>query len=368
MSTLADVQELYGSVRGVWTKSHAHIVAHLVLVLVLFLLFPVTIPFSKPNVSAAQIADNEWFKLAKDTGVIYVSFVIPFVLIAFYGELLRTVGQWLIALVFLFPPDLNRNRFRLLNEQTLEPIALILRKKEFEIGELVEKANELAVTYQSKKNELWENYQRSLSGLTKNATLYLGDYLFFLVGWIALFRMFPHNAWVHINGPRFWPVAFTFLCLAWFAWFRVSRALMVMPSMLLMFVSTMIRTDPDMAGLLESSAEDRDAIRLRLQKLLSDEQKLADQEPSLRRFIWHRLGFSQKRDADPTRKTLSGWPLQSVYQQGSGFSYDKEKRSEYDGEWVESYLAYLYYRFWNRVSSMAITALRLARYIVTGTP
>ena len=143
---------------------------------------------------------------------------------------------------------------------------------------------------------------------------------------------------------------------------------MVIPSMLLMFVSTMIRTDPDMAGLLESSAEDRNAIRLRLQKLLSDEQKLAEQEPSLRRFIWHHLGFSQKLDADPTRKTLSGWPLQLVYQQGSGFSYDEEKRGEYDGEWVENYLAYLYYRFWNRASSIAITVLRLARYVVTGTP
>lgn len=129
MSTLKDVQDLYGSVQGIWTKSHAHIVAHLVLALVLFLLFPVTIPFGKPNVTAAQIACNEWFKLAKDTGVIYVAFVIPFVLIAVYGGLLRTVGQWLIALVFLFPHEFNRNRFRLLNEQTLEPLALILKKR-----------------------------------------------------------------------------------------------------------------------------------------------------------------------------------------------------------------------------------------------
>jgi hypothetical protein len=99
----------------------------------------------------------------------------------------------------------------------------LVHRSSDEIGELVEKANELAMTYQSKKNEQWENYQRSLSGLTKNATLYLGDLLFFLVGWIALFRMFPHSAWVHINGPRFWPVSFTLLCLAWFAWFQQQQ-------------------------------------------------------------------------------------------------------------------------------------------------
>jgi HAMP domain-containing protein len=368
MSTLADVQSLYGSVRSSWTKSHAHVVSHLALALVLFMLFRVTFPqVPIPKLSATQIVDNEWFKLAKDTGVIYVSLVIPFVLAAVYVALLRTVGQLLIGvLVFVFPPDSNQNRMRLLNEWTLEPLALIMKTKDFTIGDLTSKAGELAVKYQSKKNEQWESYQRSLSGLTKNSTVYLGDFLFFLLAWIVLFRMFPHFAWVRANAPRFWPVVLVLSGLAWFAWFRVSRALRVMPGLLLMFVSTMIRTDPDMASLLEIPAEEHNAVRQRVRELLSDEQDLADRKPSLRHFILYRLGFSQEANRDQTRKSLSGWPFLSVYQQGSQFS---DKPAEYDAEdWLENYLAYLYYRCWERVALIARTAVRLARYAVTGTP
>ena len=96
----------------------------------LFLLIRVTVPeINFPSISAAQIANNEWFKLAKETGVVYISFVIPFIIVAVYAALLRTVGQWLITiLVLLFPVRSNPFQSRFVDEWTLEPLALCAEK------------------------------------------------------------------------------------------------------------------------------------------------------------------------------------------------------------------------------------------------
>ena len=94
MSILSDVQALYSSVRGSWTKSQADIIAHVVLAIVVFWICGATIPkVSVAHLDPKQIADSDWFKLAKDTGILYVCFVIPVVLVTAYAALLRTGGK-----------------------------------------------------------------------------------------------------------------------------------------------------------------------------------------------------------------------------------------------------------------------------------
>jgi hypothetical protein len=100
MSTLSDVQDLYGGVRGTWAKSQAHIIAHVVLVLLIFAICRATVPeltTARPNLQ--QITNNEWYKLAKETGLVYVSLAIPVIALAVYVALLWTLGQLLVAAV-----------------------------------------------------------------------------------------------------------------------------------------------------------------------------------------------------------------------------------------------------------------------------
>lgn len=93
MSTLSDVEALYGSVRVTWAKSQTHIVAHLVFAAVVFWICGASVPDLQVTVPAANsITENAWFKLAKDTGVVYATFVLPVVALAVYGTLLRACG------------------------------------------------------------------------------------------------------------------------------------------------------------------------------------------------------------------------------------------------------------------------------------
>src|SRR5262249_23592644 len=148
--------------------------------------------------------------------------------------------------------------------EILEPLALTLEKSHFQLADLETKSSEFVFKYQSQKDERWHNFQESISKLTKNAPIYLGDFLLFLLFWVALFKLLPRAPWIEANEARFWPVVLISLALAWFAWFRVSRAIAIVPSLLLMYIATMIRTDPDMKAVLEISGEKGERVRRRL--------------------------------------------------------------------------------------------------------
>ena len=371
MSTLSDVQALYGSVRDTWAKSQAHVVAHVVIVVV-FVICGVTLPeFPVPRLNPRQISESEWFKLAKDTGLIYVSFVIPVVIVAAYAAVLRTAGQMLVTvLMATFPPSSRGNKYRLLTPAILEPLALLLKKSDFNLTDLVNKSGELVFKYQSKKNEIWEAYQQSLSNLTKNAQIYLGDFLVFLLIWIMLFTLLPQAPWIQTNHEQFWPVAVVISALAWFAWFRVSRAMAAWPSLYLMYVSTMLRADPDMGSMLDVPEKHRENIRRRLEELLQTERDRVNHEPSLRRFLCYQLDLleesSEKTDTAPRR----GLPFRTLYEKGRQFGVswqEKEYLQDYS-HWFSGYFPYLYYRIHGRLSQLARAMWQLARYMITGAP
>jgi len=370
MAILSDVQALYASVRGTWAKSRADIIAHVVLAVAVFWICGATIPkLTVVHVDPKQIADNEWFKLAKDTGIIYVAFVIPLVIVTAYAAVLRTCGQLLVTIVMLTaPPSERRNQYRLLTPWALEPLALTLQRSEFDLNDLQSKALELQLKYQSQKNGQWEGFQKSISKLTKNAQVYLADFLFFLLCWIALFKFLPNAPWVQANAARYWPVVFLLLVLAWFGWFRVARAIAVVPSLLLMYVSTMIRADPDMRAMLDVSEEKQESIRRKLEELLREEEERVSAQPSLLGFIGYKLGLARRAGGDKELTQHRRLPFPSLYKRGSRFAWDKASHVQYNSEWLADYFAYLYYRLHRRLSSLAKTAWQLARYIITGAP
>jgi hypothetical protein len=250
-----------------------------------------------------------------------VSFVLPLVILAAYSALLRTTGQLLVSILMLISPRSSRaNQYRLLTPGTLEPIALTLEKSDFYLSDLQSKASGLALRYQSQKNGQWDNFQQSISNLTKNAQVYLGDFLLFLLLWVTLFNLLPQASWIQTNEACFWPVALVLSALAWFAWFRVSRAIAVLPSLLLMYASTMIRGGPDMRTVLEVPEEKRDNVRERLEELLRKEQERADSHLSLLEFIRYKTGFHRRAAEDEEARRDRGLPFPSLYENGARFS------------------------------------------------
>lgn len=365
MSTLSDVQTLFGTVRNTWAKSKADVLAHLILLFLVFIICRATVPhFHLPDISAKQISDNDWFKLAKDTGVIYVSFVFPFLIVAAYLAVLRVVSQFLVAVVMvIFPPSSTTGGLHLLNRWTLEPLALTLNKKEFEYSDLVTKATQLGVKYQSNKSKSWEAYQKSLSSLTKNSQIYLGNFLIFIIVWVVLFKTFPHSEWVQQNGNRYWWVLVLLFGLAWFAWFRVSRALKVLPSLMLIYVSSILPADPDMAALINASEAEKEAVRDRLEEILKKERDRAKREPSLKAMLIR----AKNTSPDDYRQSRPGFPFTGLYEKGSRFYWLPDTTNFGDNGLID-YVSFLYYRIHNRLTALGRALWHLARYVVTGAP
>jgi hypothetical protein len=222
--------------------------------------------------------------------------------------------------------------------------------------------------FQGQRQGVFRARTSLISKLTKNSQLYLGDFLFFLLCWIALFKFLPKAPWIQANEARYWPVVLLLSVLPWFAWFRVARAIAVVPSLHLMYVSTMIRTDPDMKAVLEVSEEKRESVRRKLGELLGEAQERANTQPSLLGFITHKLGLVRKAAGDEEVKQHRGLPFPLLYEEGSRFAWGKASHAYDDRQWLAGYFAYLYYRLHRRLSDLARAVWQLVRLIVTGAP
>src|SRR5262245_45122490 len=130
MSTLSDVQALYGSVQDTWAKSQAHLIAHFMLIGVVFVVCGASIPeVTVAPIDPKQLSNNEWFKFAKDTGMVYALFIVPLVLLAAYAALLRAGGQLFVLVTMLvFPASPRRIQPRILTPWVLVPLALTFEK------------------------------------------------------------------------------------------------------------------------------------------------------------------------------------------------------------------------------------------------
>lgn len=362
MSTVSDVYALYGAMRDTWAKVEAHITAHVILVVVVITIFLFFDGSFSTNVglTASSITKNEWYKLARDTGMLFYFFVVPILVLSAYLALLRYGGQFLAGIVLSVLPPTRKTPYNLLTPQVLEPLALALGKSDFSFSDLQDKSSELMLRYQAQQDEQWEKYRRSISELTENALVYFGDFLVFAALWpVYYFKLLPS---ISSNSEKliyfFW-VLFILLALALFFRFRVSYAIAAVPIKSLINVSQMVRADPDMKAALDVSEETREGVRQRLAEILRTLQEHQESRPSLRRYLKHELsrlrqeiGLPQKKGEIEREKQMPGWPLQALYATGMCFSSDREHHTRYDSQWLKGYIGYRYYLLHNRVSAL----------------
>jgi hypothetical protein len=390
VTSLLNIDQLYGSLQSTWDKIRADVFSHFLLFLVLFGLVGVTVPtMSLPKISAQQLMGNDWFELAKETNLLFLVPIAAIVLIVLYGALLRIFSRFLVTLVaFVFlPQDYRPLLEKEIGKDHLLTIALTLDKDDFTLDDIFQRMGELLLLYTTKRKEEVQTYQKNIGKLSKNAYVYAGNASTFLVAWILLFVLLPNGSeWKLDNQHLFWPVTLLLMGAVVWTWMRTRRALFKTPILQIIYVSLLLRSDPDMKSDISQSNERYSQIWERLEKLLSDEeekQQRSSQGPSLIEFL--RYYFSETRsgvedEKAPRKKParlrdrFEGFPFSSLYWMGHSFERSnaedplfekddaerplsgkavvkfplfrnyKAEPQKYAGAWLVGYIAYLYYR------------------------
>jgi hypothetical protein len=367
VSTLSDAKELYGTLETTWSRSRAHLVTHVAFFLIVFWLFGARIPhISLPEMSAKEVMDNDWFKLGKDTGLIYLVLIVPIALVAAYGVVLERLGQicLIAASSIAFSPRAVSPFFGL-SGYTLEPLALLLNKTDFQLHDLQEKVSQLTFKFASTKSDLTKSYQRTARAITENSAHYFGDLSVLFGFWVLFFWFFPRFAWIEENRTVFWPVTFVLLCLIVLSWMRVSRALRALPRLQLLMIAGIVGLDPEFAALLEKPEAVKSQVRETLFKLLDEEQTRQNKVASLSKLI--RAGLKLK-SSDKNDQASRGWPFVLLFRQGEKLSWGDETMEGYRGGSMMAIVAYLYYSFYQRIMSLYRAGWQAIRYFVVGVP
>jgi hypothetical protein len=277
-------------------------------------------------------------------------------------SVLAVVCWWQSSCTFC--PSRRDQTCRCFHHQALEPLALTLNEPDFSLADLRSKATDLLFKY--RKEAQWKSFEDEINALTKNSTVYLGDFLLFLLAWFVLFKFLPEASWTKANAVSFCPVAAMALGLALLARVRVSRALATVPYLLLVVVAQMVRTDPAMKALFEAPKEKVEHVRFRLEELLHEERMRPHRQPSLLAFLYFKFGYRRVGLPEPRQKRNSGFPFTKLYKYGLQFALDEKWQTSYDTDWLRHYCAYVYYRFHNAVTGLAKFIWQLIRYAVTG--
>jgi hypothetical protein len=272
MSTISDVQDLYHGLQGGLQKSREHVFTHLVFAFIVFVLFGAEFPPVKllaPDPLA--LSENAWLKLAKDTGLIFPLLIIPILLLAIYTSLFGLAGRLMVGIAMAVAPPVSSHVFIDASNITLvEPLAILTKKDEFNFADIQAIAMDFLIRYQAQNSTAWQNYEKSISSLNKNALIYLGDFIVFFLVWNFAFFFSEHSAWIRSMHPIKLGVSAVLFLVILASWFRVSRALSLMPRMLISNIAIMVRADEDLLPVLEVSTEIREKVRARLFKLLAD--------------------------------------------------------------------------------------------------
>jgi hypothetical protein len=155
MSVISDVRELYGTLHTTWSKVRVHAISHIIFFALVFWVGGLTwTNFALPNINAKDIADNDWFKLAKDTGLLYVALLLPVLFVSVYLTVFDLLGRILsmaLSILFLASPGI---RFTGISASELEPMAMVMPNDEFELHQIVSHSNEMMFKLQEQKSEV----------------------------------------------------------------------------------------------------------------------------------------------------------------------------------------------------------------------
>jgi hypothetical protein len=303
MSVISDVRELYGTLQTTWSKTRIHVISHAVFFILVFWIGGVTLTAPLlPHISAKDIADNDWFKLAKETGLIYVVLALPVVAASVYLTVFDLLGQIFstaFSLLFLTPKP---TPLTTLSAWELDPIAMSLPNDEFDLEQIFDELNRLTFKLREESLKEWSSYQEKVSRIAGNSTQYLGDFCTFLLLWIILSITRRSSSWIEMNGSNFWSISLALLALIGFASMRVSRALAAMPILQMRITLAMIQARPSLLSTVEITDERRGLRRDRLYNLLrrkkDEEDRAESSRPSFRRVFAHTKTSTRGRSVE----------------------------------------------------------------------
>jgi hypothetical protein len=377
MSVISDVRELYGTLHTTWGKVRVHAISHTIFFVLVFWIGGLTLAnFTLPNINAINakdILENDWFKLAKDTGLVYVALLLPVLFVSVYltaFDLLGRILSGFFTILFLTAP---KSRFSGISASELAPIAMVMPNDEFELQHLLTKSIEIMFKFKEQKPQEWNVYQKALSRMTGNSLQYLGDFCTLLLLWIVLFVV---HSRIKMNVTHFLPVCLILIAFIWFASMRASRALAVLPILQVKFVWAMIQTHPSLISPVDIADKDRQRRLLRLEKLLTTVTKEEDQDkfsqPSFRRVFgqwartpkaWLRTNVIKARNSYYTYMFSDRYQL-SFYERGKKLSIQGSPKDLS----ITDVFAYKLYNACKRLKSLYRLLVGLIRYAITGVP
>src|SRR5262245_58154654 len=108
MADIRDVVALYETVESTWGKIRADVISHAFILTGLFLVVGVTVPDLRlPQVDLAKVLESNYYRLAKDTGILLLTSVIVVVPLLVYIFLLRLFGRFFVTLWLLLFQSVN---------------------------------------------------------------------------------------------------------------------------------------------------------------------------------------------------------------------------------------------------------------------
>jgi hypothetical protein len=286
MSILGDAQELYQSVGSTWRRRRSHILAHIILASITFGLCGATIPrVTLPAIDAGQIMGDPWYKLAKDSGMIYLALFIPFLIFGAYVSIISTLGGFLAILLRKTFPVVPSSLFA----SPLERIALLLDRENVNLYEVNNKVEELWLEFRLRKFDVVTSFEQQALTKVYNASTYLGDFALFACLWVLFFVYFPNNAWIAENRGHFWSVLLIVSFLIWLARRYGHRMLGEYIALRPYVVSEAILSDDALKQKVAATREERDRVLLTLDKLLKAEAENVRLEPTLINLVVSRI-------------------------------------------------------------------------------
>jgi hypothetical protein len=312
MTTLLNIDQLYGSLQSAWGKIQADVFSHLLLFLVLFGFIGVTVPaIPLRKIDPQQLMENSWFVLAKETNTLLLIPVAVIVIVLLYGALLRIVGSflWTLQGIVLAPENYGPLLLRNAGTDNLSTIAMTLEKEDFTLDEILNRTGELSFLYRAKRPEDVKSFEEGLGKLSKNAGIYTGNVTMFLLVWILLFILLPDTVeWKKDNQEHFWLVSLLLTGALMWTWVQARRALRMLPIVQTVYISLLLRSDPDMKDDLSQSNNKYSKVRERIGELESQQwEKLPRKRPPREKL---------PRERPPREKVSAKRPLsRRIYSQ-----------------------------------------------------
>jgi hypothetical protein len=307
--------------------------------------------------------NHSFYRLAKDTNALLLVPVALSLAVVVYGLVMRAVGQTLggVIIATFIPTAITEPFFAgVVRVEDLVTIASLLERSDFNKHDLLGAVSGLTQLYrQTKFDKEMREFQTGEKN--KDAVLYLGYAILFLICWFGVFLWLPaESTWKMQNSRAFWPVLSLLLLFLLRNLIHVRELVIGMPTSMISFMAYKIKTDPDAASALDSAKPRLADIEARVESIRLNALREAA-APSLFGFINSRVRDDTDKQKRSSTTRFWAW---SVYEEGRRFS-QSDRKTEYNDQWLASFAKYVFYRM-ARAILLQLTLVWSAVLYLTG--